>query len=62
MYETLTYIGGVHKHEELVELIEDLGGFVLQETVTQMDLVLTLAVPIEDVVKVEEKAKELGKN
>ncbi|HEY0196777.1 MAG TPA: methyl-coenzyme M reductase family protein, partial [Methanobacterium sp.] len=59
MYETLTYTGGIHKHEELVELIEDLGGFVLQETVTQMDLVLTLAVPIEDVVKVEEKAKEL---
>lgn len=59
MYETLSYTGGVHKHEEMVELIEDLGGFVLQETVTQMDLVLTLAVPIEDVGKVEEKAKEL---
>lgn len=59
MYETLSYSGGVHKHEEMVELIEDLGGFVLQETITQMDLVLTLAVPMEDVVKVEEKAKEL---
>lgn len=59
MYETLTYTGGIHKHEEMVELIEDLGGFVLQETVTQMDLVLTLAVPMEDVKKVEEKAKEL---
>lgn len=59
MYETLSYTGGVHKHEEMVELIEDLGGFLLQETVTQMDLVLTLAVPIEDVGKVEEKAKEL---
>lgn len=59
MYETLTYTGGVHKHEEMVELIEDLGGFVLQENVTQMDLVLTLAVPMEDVAKVEEKAKDL---
>lgn len=59
MYETLTYTGGIHKHEEMVELIEDLGGFVLQETVTQMDLVLTLAVPMEDVKKVEEKAREL---
>jgi putative methanogenesis marker protein 7 len=59
MYETLTYTGGIHKHEEMIELIEDLGGFVLQETVSQMDLVLTLAVPLDDVVKVEEKAREL---
>ncbi len=59
MYETLTYTGGVHKHEEVTELIEDLGGFVLQENFSQMDLVITLAVPIEDVDKVKEKAKEL---
>ena len=59
MYETLTYTGGIHKHEEMNELIEDLGGFVLQETTSQMDLVLTLAVPIEDVDKVKEKAKKL---
>ena len=26
MYETLTYTGGVHKHEEMTELIEDLRG------------------------------------
>jgi len=53
MYETLTYIGGVHKHEEMNELIEDLGGFVLQETTSQIDLFLTLAVPVEDVEKVD---------
>jgi len=41
------------------ELIEDLGGFVLQENMLQMDLILTLAVPIEDVDKVREKAREL---
>lgn len=59
MYETLTYTGGIHKHEEMTELIEDLGGFVLQENISQMDLVLTLAVPIEDIDKIEDKAKEL---
>lgn len=59
MYETLTYSGGIHKHEEMNELVEDLGGFVLQETINQMDLILTLAVPIEDVEKIEEKAKQL---
>lgn len=59
MYQTLTYTGGIYKHEEITELIEDLGGFVLQENISQMDLVLTLAVPMEDVNKVEEKAKQL---
>ena len=27
MYETLTFTGGIHKSEELKELIEDLGEF-----------------------------------
>ena len=26
MYETMTYTGGVHKHYEIEELIEDLDG------------------------------------
>lgn len=59
MYETLTFTGGVHKSEEIKELIEDLGGFILQESIQQMELVLNLAVPLEDVDKVEEKSKEL---
>jgi putative methanogenesis marker protein 7 len=59
MYETLTYSGGVHKSEEMKELIEDLGGFILQENILQMDLILNMAVPINDVDKIKEKAKEL---
>ncbi len=59
MYETLTFTGGVHKSEEFKELIEDLGGFILQESVQQMELVLNIAVPLDDVDKVEEKANEL---
>ena len=59
MYETLTFTGGVHKSEELKELIEDLGGFILQENVFQMDLVLNMAIPLEDVKKIEDKSKEL---
>ena len=45
MYETLTFTGGIHKSEELKELIEDLGGFVLQSNILQMELVLNMAVP-----------------
>lgn len=59
MYETLTYSGGVHKSEEIKELIDDLGGFILQENILQMDLVINMAVPIEDVDKIKEKAKSL---
>ena len=59
MYETLTYTGGVHKSEEIRELIEDLGGFLLQDSVLQMELVLNMAVPLEVVDKIEKKANEL---
>jgi putative methanogenesis marker protein 7 len=59
MYETLTFTGGVHKSEEIKELIEDLGGFILQESIQQMELVLNIAIPLEDVDKIEVKSKEL---
>ena len=59
MYETLTYSGGVHKGNEMRELIDDLGGFILQENIIQMDLVINMAVPYDDVIKVKEKSKEL---
>ena len=59
MYETLIFTGGVHKSEEIRELIEDLGGFILQDSVQQMELVLNMAVPLEDVDKIERKSKEL---
>ncbi len=59
MYETLTFTGGVHKSEDIKELIEDLGGFILQENILQMELVLNMAVPLEDVEVVREKSKEL---
>lgn len=59
MYETLTFTGGVHKSEEFKELIEDLGGFILQESIQQMELILNIAVPMEDVDKIKDKASEL---
>ena len=61
MFETLTFTGGVHKSEEIKELIEDLGGFILQENTLQMDLVLNMAVPLEDVDKIKEKTGKTEK-
>lgn len=59
MYETLTYNGGVHRSDELRELIDDLGGFIIQENTMQMDLLITMAVPLEDVDKIKQKAKSI---
>lgn len=59
MYETVTYTGGVHRSDEFKELIEDLGGFIIQENTMQMDFVITLAVPVEDLDKVKEKAESI---
>ncbi|MDO5824918.1 MAG: hypothetical protein BZ137_04475 [Methanosphaera sp. rholeuAM130] len=59
MYETMTFSGGIHKHNEIEELIEDLGGFVLQKNDQQLDVTITMAVPAEDTDKIEQKAKEL---
>ena len=55
----ILFTGGIHKSEELKELIEDLGGFVLQSNILQMELVLNMAVPIDDVDIIKQKAKEL---
>lgn len=59
MYATMTYTGGVHKHYEMEELIEDLGGFILQKNKAQVDISITIAIPEEDIDKIQQKAKEL---
>ena len=61
MYETLIYTGGVHKSEEIKELIEDLGGFILQDNILQMELVLNMAVPLKDVEKIEKNIEDVRK-
>jgi putative methanogenesis marker protein 7 len=59
MLEPLMYTGGVYRHDELIELVEDLGGHVLQKNVMQLEVVLLILVPDDDISAVEEKAREL---
>lgn len=59
MLEPVMYIGGVYKHNHLVELVEDLGGYILQKNVMQSEVVLLMLVPLNDMAVVEAKAKEL---
>ncbi len=59
MFETVIYEGGVYKADEMRDLVEDLGGFVLSEHKMQLEIHMVMAVPVEDLDVVEEKAEEL---
>ncbi len=59
MLEPVMYEGGVYKHNQIVELVEDLGGYILQKNVMQTGVVLLMLVPINDMAIVEAKAKDL---
>ena len=48
MLEPVMFTGGVYKHDLVMELVEDLGGYVLQKNVTQSEVILLLLVPKED--------------
>ncbi|WP_457612501.1 methanogenesis marker 7 protein [Methanopyrus sp.] len=59
MFETVIYEGGVYKADEMRDLVEDLGGFVLSEHKMQLEVHMVLAVPVDDLDVVERKAEEL---
>jgi len=60
MFETLLYDGGIYRAEELYELIDDLGGVVIQKTRSSQLLSVTMSVPSEDKAAIAEFCKEIG--
>jgi putative methanogenesis marker protein 7 len=60
MYEIMMFEGGVYKFNELKELVEDIGGFILQESVMQTETMLHLAIPEEEERVIRDKIKDLG--
>ena len=60
MYKTMLFEGGVYRYDELKELIEDIGGFILQEMVMQTETTLHLAFPEEEENRIRKKGKEIG--
>jgi len=48
MLEPVMFTGGLYKHDLVVELVEDLGGYVLQKNVTQTEIILLILIPSED--------------
>ena len=59
MLEPVMFTGGLYKHDLVVELVEDLGGYVLQKNVTQTEIILLILIPSEDTAALEGLAKEL---
>ena len=59
MLEPVMFTGGLYKHDLIVELVEDLGGYVLQKNVTQSEVILLILVPTEDKPVLEALSSEL---
>lgn len=59
MLEPVMFTGGVYKHDLVIELVEDLGGYVLQKNVAQSEIILLLLVPSEDMPALKALIKEL---
>ncbi|MFY9750085.1 MAG: methanogenesis marker 7 protein [Methanoregula sp.] len=45
----ITYRGGVYRHNEIIDLIEDLGGYIVQKHMIAQEVVLQCFVPKDDV-------------
>ena len=58
--EPITYKGGLYRHEEMVELIEDLGGYIIQLQQIAGDIVILALVPKEDLDLVRAVAKPIN--
>jgi putative methanogenesis marker protein 7 len=56
----ITYKGGIYRHEEIVNLIEDLGGYIVQKHIIAQEVVLQSFVPKDDVDLIRTIAKPLN--
>lgn len=60
MFEVLMYDGGVYRSDELYEIIEDVGGVVLQKNRSSQMLTVVMSIPEEDRAAVEAVCKDIG--
>jgi putative methanogenesis marker protein 7 len=45
----VTYKGGIYRHDEIVDLIEDVGGYIIQKHFVAQEVVLQALVPRDDI-------------
>ncbi|MEN6610687.1 MAG: methanogenesis marker 7 protein [Methanoregulaceae archaeon] len=53
----VTYRGGIYRHDEITDLIEDLGGYIVQKHILAQEVVLQCFVPQDDVELIREVAR-----
>lgn len=53
----VTYKGGIYRHDEIIDLIEDLGGYIIQKHMIAQEVVLQALVPKDDI----ELIRRIGK-
>ncbi|NLB01444.1 MAG: methanogenesis marker 7 protein [Methanomicrobiales archaeon] len=56
----VTYKGGIYRHDEIMDLIDDLGGYIVQKHVMAQDVVLQSFVPRDDIELIRRVAKPLA--
>ncbi|WP_406660467.1 methanogenesis marker 7 protein [Methanolobus sp. ZRKC3] len=57
--EPYIYEGGIHKHTLITELLEDLGGYLIQKVPAATEVTLIMLIPKDDVHLIEELGKKL---
>ncbi|MDR0335393.1 MAG: methanogenesis marker 7 protein [Methanomassiliicoccaceae archaeon] len=60
MYEVMMYDGGIYRSNELLEMIEDVGGVVLQKTRSAQMFTVTMSIPGEDRGEMERMCTSIG--
>ncbi|NLI62306.1 MAG: methanogenesis marker 7 protein [Methanosarcinaceae archaeon] len=59
VYEPYLYNGGVYKHGQVIELIEDVGGFIVNKVVTVAEVDMDMILPREEAPVIEKFAETL---
>jgi putative methanogenesis marker protein 7 len=59
IFVPVTYRGGIYRHDEIIDLIEDLGGYIVQKHVLAQEVVLQCFVPKEDAELIKAIARPL---
>jgi putative methanogenesis marker protein 7 len=59
MYENYIFEGGSYRHGELVELIVDLGGYIITERIFAQEATITFTAPVEEYEVIESVAADI---
>jgi putative methanogenesis marker protein 7 len=60
MFKVIMYDGGVYRSDELYEMIEDVGGVVIQKTKSAQMLTVIMSIPEEDSTMIEALCVDIG--